>query len=65
MSCGWLVNPTRERADGPRFRFCMLILSANEFNPATNAACNIPARLYDEEIMLYMPYREVKALLAE
>ena len=31
----------------------------------TNAACNIPARLYDEEITLYMPYREVKALLAE
>ena len=32
---------------------------------ATNAACNIPARLYDEEITLYMPYREVRALLAE
>jgi IS605 OrfB family transposase len=31
----------------------------------TNAACNILARLYDEEITLYMPYREVKALLAE
>ncbi|MDE0670317.1 MAG: hypothetical protein OXH72_01040, partial [Caldilineaceae bacterium] len=30
-----------------------------------NAACNILARLYDEEITLYMPYREVKALLAE
>ncbi len=30
-----------------------------------NAACNIPARLYDEEITLYMPYREVRALLAE
>ena len=31
----------------------------------TNAACNILARLYDEEITLYTPYREVKALLAE
>ena len=30
-----------------------------------NAACNILARLYDEEITLYMPYREVRALLAE
>ena len=30
-----------------------------------NAACNIPARLYDEEITLYTPFREVKALLAE
>ncbi len=30
-----------------------------------NAACNILARLYDEEITLYMPYREVKDLLAE
>ena len=30
-----------------------------------NAACNIPARLYDEEITLYMPYRDVRALLAE
>ncbi len=30
-----------------------------------NAACNILTRLYDEEITLYMPYREVKALLAE
>ncbi len=30
-----------------------------------NAACNILARLYDEEIKLHMPYREVKALLAE
>ena len=30
-----------------------------------NATCNILARLYDEEITLYMPYREVKALLAE
>ncbi len=30
-----------------------------------NAACNILARLYDAEITLYMPYREVKALLAE
>ena len=30
-----------------------------------NAACNILARLYDEEITLYTPYREVKALLAE
>ena len=26
---------------------------------------NIPARLYDEEITLYMPYRDVRALLAE
>ncbi|MYC64578.1 MAG: transposase, partial [Caldilineaceae bacterium SB0661_bin_34] len=31
----------------------------------TNAACNILARLYDEEITLYMPYRDVRALLAE
>jgi len=31
----------------------------------TNAACNILARLYDEEIALYMPYRDVRALLAE
>ena len=30
-----------------------------------NAACNILARLYDDEITLYMPHREVKALLAE
>ncbi len=30
-----------------------------------NAACNIPARLYDDEITLYTPFREVKALLAE
>ena len=30
-----------------------------------NATCNIPARLYDEEITLYMPHGEVKALLAE
>ena len=30
-----------------------------------NAACNILARLYDDEITLYMPFREVKALLAE
>ena len=30
-----------------------------------NAACNILARLYDEEITLYTPFREVKALLAE
>ncbi len=30
-----------------------------------NAACNILARLYDEEITLYMPYRDVRALLAE
>ena len=29
------------------------------------AACNIPARLYDDEITLYTPYGEVKALLAE
>ena len=31
----------------------------------THAACNIPARLYDEEIALSMPYRDVRALLAE
>lgn len=31
----------------------------------TNAACNIPARLYDSAIALYMPYRAVRALLAE
>ncbi len=31
----------------------------------TNAACNIPARLYDEEMTLYTSYKEVKALLAE
>ena len=31
----------------------------------TNAACNIPARLYDSAITLYMPYRDVRALLAE
>ncbi len=31
----------------------------------TNAACNILARLYDEEITLYTPYRDVRALLAE
>ena len=30
-----------------------------------NAACNIPARLYDEEITLYMPHGDVRALLAE
>ena len=30
-----------------------------------NAACNIPARLYDAEITLYMPHGEVKALLVE
>ena len=30
-----------------------------------HAACNIPARLYDGEITLYTPFREVKALLAE
>ena len=30
-----------------------------------NAACNILARLYDEEITLYTPYRDVRALLAE
>ena len=30
-----------------------------------NAACNILARLYDEEITLYTPFREVKALLAD
>ncbi|MCE2468836.1 MAG: hypothetical protein J4G06_12600, partial [Caldilineaceae bacterium] len=30
-----------------------------------NAACNILARLYDEEITLSMPYRDVRALLAE
>ncbi len=30
-----------------------------------NAACNIPARLYDGKLTLYMPYREVRALLAE
>ncbi len=30
-----------------------------------NAACNILARLYDEEITLYTPYRDVHALLAE
>ena len=29
------------------------------------AACNIPARLYDDEITLYTPYGDVKALLAE
>ncbi len=31
----------------------------------TNAAGNIPARLCDEEIALYMPYGEVRALLVE
>ncbi|MCY3659731.1 MAG: zinc ribbon domain-containing protein, partial [Caldilineaceae bacterium] len=31
----------------------------------TNAACNILARLYDDEITLYTPFREVKALLVE
>ncbi|MYA05823.1 MAG: transposase [Caldilineaceae bacterium SB0664_bin_22] len=30
-----------------------------------NAACNILARLDDEEITLYIPYKEVRALLAE
>ncbi|MYC62276.1 MAG: hypothetical protein F4X16_05505 [Caldilineaceae bacterium SB0661_bin_34] len=30
-----------------------------------NAACNIPARLYDDGITLYTPYRDVRALLAE
>ena len=30
-----------------------------------NAACNIPARPYDDEITLYMPHGEVKARLAE
>ena len=30
-----------------------------------NAACNIPARLYDEEITLYMPYRAMRAQLAD
>ena len=46
-----------------RDRFCCLdgaVLDAD-----VNAACNIPARLYDEETTLYMPYREVRALLAE
>ncbi|MXZ24318.1 MAG: transposase [Caldilineaceae bacterium SB0665_bin_21] len=44
-------------------RFCCcdgVVLDAD-----VNAACNILARLYDEEIMLYTPYREVRALLAE
>ena len=44
-------------------RFCCrdgVVLDAD-----VNAACNIPARLYDEEITLYMPYRNVRALLAE
>ena len=44
-------------------RFCCLdgvVLDADG-----NAACNIPARLYDEEITLYTPYRDVRALLAE
>ena len=30
-----------------------------------NAACNVPARPCDDEITLYMPHGEVKALLAE
>ena len=30
-----------------------------------NAACNILARMYDDEITLYMSHGEVKALLAE
>ena len=30
-----------------------------------NTACNTPARLYDDEITLYTPFREFKALLAE
>ena len=30
-----------------------------------NAACNVRARLHDAEIMLWMPCREVKALLME
>ena len=30
-----------------------------------NAACNILARLYDDEITLYTPYRDVRALLVE
>ena len=31
----------------------------------TNVACHILARLYADGMALYMPYREVKALLAE
>ena len=44
-------------------RFCCLdgvMLDAD-----INAVCNILARLYDEEITLYMPYRDVRVLLAE
>ncbi len=53
-----LLQGTRR---GDRF-YCLdgVVLDAD-----INAACNILARLYDEEITLYMPYRDVRALLAE
>ena len=53
-----LLQGTRRR---DRF-YCLdgVVLDAD-----ANAACNILARLCDDEITLYMPYREVKALLAE
>ena len=53
-----LLQGTRRR---DRF-YCLdgVVLDAD-----TNAACNILARLYDEEITLYMPHGEVKSLLAE
>ncbi|MYC61895.1 MAG: transposase [Caldilineaceae bacterium SB0661_bin_34] len=53
-----LLQGTRRR---DRF-YCLdgVVLDAD-----TNAACNILARLYDEEITLYMPHGEAKSLLAE
>ena len=49
------------RRQGDRFYCCDgVVLDAD-----VNAACNIRARLYDAEITLYTPYRDVRALLAE
>ena len=49
------------RRQGDRFH-CIdgVVLDAD-----ANAACNILARLYDDGITLYTPFREVKALLVE
>ena len=49
------------RCCGDRF-YCLngIVLDAD-----VNVACNIPARLYDEEIPLYMPHGEIKVLPTE
>ena len=64
-ACTSQIDSRTGLLQGHRRRDRFYCLDGVVLDADAHAACNILARLYDEEITLYMPYREVKALLAE